>query len=101
MSKDTSSEYRFRLFSYFSMAIISIAVLVGLVFFFQHIESDAKQDAVIQNQQLIKQLINDSRAHEDREEKILGNNTAHNTLISSNNTKKLDKILDYLNITYP
>lgn len=91
-----SSEEKFRLFSYFAMAIVSIAILVGLVFLFQHLESDVKQDTVLENQVLLKQLINDSRAHEDREEYMLGNNTSTNIGISYNNTKKLDFLIEFL-----
>lgn len=96
---EPNSEFRFRLFSYFAMAIVSIAILVGLVFLFQHIESDSKQDTVLENQVLLKQLINDSRAHEDREEMMLGNNTLTNIKISKSNSERLDMLLDYFNIS--
>jgi hypothetical protein len=83
------------------MAIVSIAILVGLVFLFQHTELTGKQDHVLENQVLLKQLINDSRAHEDREENMLGNNTSTNIGISSDNSEKLDKLLAHFNITSP
>lgn len=98
---ERNSEYRFKLFSYFAMAIVSIAILVGLVFLFQHTELTGKQNHVLENQVLLKQLINDSRAHEDREEMMLGNNTSTNIAISSSNSEKLDRLLAYFNITSP
>jgi hypothetical protein len=96
---ETNSEYKFRLFSYFAMAVVSIAILVGLVFLFQHTELNRNQNHVLENQVLLKQLINDSRAHEDREEMMLGHNTETNIHISKSNSERLDLLLDYFNIT--
>lgn len=115
MSNNNHKE--FRLFAYLSITIVSIAVFVGIIFMLQHIKEDEKTDAVLENQKLLKglvedvrhqanqslenqdlmkQLINESRAHEDREETMLGNNTSTNIKISSNNTQKLDFLIEFL-----
>jgi type II secretory pathway pseudopilin PulG len=99
MSIENHNEYRFRLFSYFAMAIVSIAILVGLVFLFQHTEINKNQKTLLENQALIKQLIDDAKSHEIREETMLGNNTSTNIGISSDNSEKLDKLLAHFNIT--
>lgn len=94
-----SSEYGFRLFSYLAMAIVSIAILVGLLFLFQHTELNTNQSHVLENQILIKDIITKITDHEEREESYLGNSSDTNVVISNTNSKKLDLILDYLNIT--
>lgn len=96
---EKNSEYRFRLFSYFAMAVVSIAILVGLVFLFQHTELNKNQSHVLENQALLKQLLQDAKNHEIREESLLGNNTATNINVSKSNSERLDLLLDYFNIT--
>jgi hypothetical protein len=98
---EKNSEYRFKLFSYFAMTIVSIAILVGLVFLFQHKELNSNQNHVLENQVLLKQLLQDAKNHEIREETMLGNNTSTNIGISSDNSEKLDKLLAHFNITSP
>jgi hypothetical protein len=94
-----NSEYRFRLFSYFAMAVVSIAILVGLVFLFQHTELNKNQNHVLENQVLLKQLLQDAKNHEIREETLLGHNTETNINVSKSNSERLDLLLDYFNIT--
>lgn len=96
---EPNNEFRFRLFSYFAMAIVSIAILVGLVFLFQHTELNSNQNHVLENQALLKQLLQDAKNHEIREETMLGNNTLTNIKISKSNSERLDMLLDYFNIS--
>lgn len=105
--EDQQSAYRFKLFSYLSMTIISVAILVGLFIIFQHLNEEesaektiANQETLIQNQDLLKELLADAKGHEQREEGYLGNSTETNVKISSSNSERLDMILDYLNLTY-
>jgi hypothetical protein len=96
---NNNNVYRFKLFSYFAMAIVSIAILVGSVFLIQHMELNKNQNHVLENQILLKQLLKDAKDHEIREETMLGNNTVTNINISSGNSEKLNLLLDYFNIS--
>lgn len=89
-----------------SMAILSIAIVVGLLLILQHVNEEqssqktiANQETLIQNQQLLKELLADAKSHEMREEKLLGNNTSINIGISKSNSERLDILLDYFNLT--
>lgn len=107
VQKEKSEDFHhFRLFSYLSMTVLSIAILVGMFVILQHFNEEeitkdtlANQQTLIQNQQLLKQLLNDAKGHEIREEAILGNTTSTNLATSQANSERLEKIMKYLNIT--
>lgn len=107
VQKEKSDDFHhFRLFSYLSMTVLSIAILVGMFVILQHFNEEemtkdtlANQQTLIQNQQLLKQLLNDAKGHEIREEAILGNTTSTNLATSQANSERLEKIMKYLNIT--
>ena len=122
------SYHHFRLFSYLAMSIITIAILVGVYIIIQHDqEEEAANKSIdnqksimenqqllidviqnlrnnsqqsIENQQLLKELGEDSKQHEIREEGFLGNNTNTNINISQSNSERLDLLLEHFNITY-
>ncbi len=50
--KPSSDYHNFRLFSYLSMAIVTMAIIVGLYFVWQHVSLEERQDILLQNQQL-------------------------------------------------
>jgi hypothetical protein len=101
-------------------AVIGVAVIVGLIFVIQHVGLQDSQSHILENQVLLKNVLDklenntnkalenqkllteigeDARAHEQREEAILGNNTQMNINISLSNYERLDKLLNYFNIT--
>ncbi len=76
MASEAKTSQCFRLFSYLAMAIMSIAIMVGLFLIFQHIEEDtissktmANQDTLLENQQILKKIIEENEETEkDTEE---------------------------------
>lgn len=89
----------FRLFSYLSMTILSVAVIVGLFIIMQHLNEESKtettianQKTLLENQQYLRNLTEELRAHESEELIILEERSD----ISFNNSKKLDQVLETL-----
>lgn len=112
--------YLTKLFLYLMTAVITVAVIVGIIFVIQHVNLQDNQihilenqvllknvlnklenntDKALENQKLLRELLDDAKAHEQREELILGKNTKLNINISSSNSERLDKLLNYFNIT--
>lgn len=89
----------FRLFSYLSMTILSIAIFVGMFIILQHLNEESKtettianQKTLLENQNYLKNITEELRAHEFEEMNILKGRSD----ISSNNSKKLDQVLETL-----
>lgn len=89
----------FRLFSYMSMAILSIAIIVGLFLILQHLTEEeqtqnaiANQNTLLENQNYLKNITQELRSHEFEEMNVLKERSD----ISFNNSKKLDQVLDLL-----
>lgn len=89
----------FKLFSYFAMAIVTIAIMVGLFIILQHISEEEKtettianQETLLENQQYLKNITTELRTHEFEEMHVLKERSD----ISTNNSKKLDQILELL-----
>lgn len=89
----------FRLFSYLSMTILSIAIFVGMFIILQHLNEESKtettlanQNTLLENQNYLKNITEELRAHELAEISVLEERKD----ISYNNSKKLDQVLDLL-----
>ena len=101
---DGTSYHHFRLFSYLAVTVLSISIILGLFLVFQHLGEEAKekrniatQQTLLENQLFLKNITSNLQSHEFAELKEM----KHRTEISEQNTKKLDKLLSYLNITFP
>lgn len=109
----------FRLFSYLSMAVLSIAIMVGLFLVFQHLEEEdstartqANQETLLENQAFLKQILEEvknvleeNEEHEMKELKKMDfllhlfNTTGSN--VTKQNSHKLDKIIGMLSDVKP
>lgn len=94
-----SCQEHFKLFSYFAMAIVTIAIMVGLFIILQHISEESKvettlanQETLLENQEYLRNITTELRTHEFKEMIVLKERSD----ISANNSKKLDQILDLL-----
>ena len=114
-NKPHECQEHFRLFSYLAMAILTIAILVGLFIIIQHLQEEASnektlaaQESVIKNQELLLALNqNQSRSlglAVFNQENILelinitNRDNAEFFTILANMTEDLEKIKEYLEI---
>lgn len=106
--KNNPNQYRDRWLLLLITTVMSIGIIVGLIFVLQHALEEEKSDqglenqkAILKNQDLLNQLINEIRTHENKEEKMIDEKTAFGNDISLNNSKKLDEIITFLYEMYP
>ena len=107
-NKPHECQEHFRLFSYLAMAILTIAIFVGLFLMVQHLEEEAisektiaNQESVIKNQKLLLTL-NQNQSDNIVLSSILVNETRRDNAeffaILANMTDDLNKIREYLEI---
>ena len=108
----SDAEYRFKLFSYFAMSFLSVAILVGLYIIIitkAGLENTTttinNQEIVMQNQMILRGIIDDTQDQINEQEKLLMNRTLeiiednrNNNKKLDDNAKRLDKIIEYLEI---
>lgn len=95
----TYNYHQFRLFSYLSISILSVFVILELFIVLQHIEEEesantfiANQETLLENQNYLKNITNGLQSHEFAEMSILEERKE----ISLNNSEKLDQVLEIL-----
>jgi len=96
---NNNNNNQFRLFAYLAVAIMSIAIIVGLFLVVQHITEDQTSQHVMENQMLIKNITTENNKliasiNKHEMEEVNKQNTHIN--ISESNNEKLDKLLDLL-----
>lgn len=105
--KEDSCFHSFRLFSYLSMTILTIAILVGMYVIFQHIEEEkttektvANQETLMENQRLLflinQNQTNDINLSSITQQKLLqaSDDLLRDINISLANEKNILKLLD-------
>lgn len=105
-NKESLSEYRFRLFSYLSVAVMSVVIILIFSTIIQHNNEDETREQVLQNQILIKNITSTNKDIGETNKILLKNIEEHemeemvvlesHKNISKENGQKLDQILELL-----